>query len=366
MTVLPPAAGLESLLGRDPTTLTQAEKSELLAGELSALTHHHWERCAPYRRILESSGIRPPFAFALEEVPALPVSLFKEFDLRSIDEGDVARVLRSSGTTGQVPSRVYLDTETSRLQARALVRIFQRVIGMQRLPMLIVDQDAVVGDHRSFTARGAGVLGLANFGRDHTYALDADMRMRWDAIDAFAQRHAGERVLIFGFTFMIWKHFVAELRRANRPPLFQNGVLIHSGGWKKLADEAVDRDTFRRRVSDATGVRSIYDFYGMVEQVGSVFVECDHGGLHPPPFADVVIRDVRTWASLGVGEPGVIQVLSLLPRSYPGHSLLTEDLGQLTAEDDCACGQRGRAFRVLGRVPKAELRGCSDTFAAQT
>jgi acyl-protein synthetase LuxE len=360
------STALESLLSRDPSTLGQDEKAELLAGELSRLTHHHWERCAPYRRILESSGVGPPFTFSVEEVPALPVSLFKEFDLRSIDEAAVARVLRSSGTTGQTPSRVYLDTETSRLQTRALVRIFQRVIGTQRLPMLIVDQDAVVGDHRSFTARGAGVLGLANFGRDHTYALDADMRIRWEAIDAFAKRHAGERVLVFGFTFMIWKHFVAELRGAKRPPLFENGVLVHSGGWKKLADEAVDRDTFRRYVADATGVRSIYDFYGMVEQVGSVFVECDNGALHPPPFADIVIRDVRTWRSLGVGETGVIQVLSLLPRSYPGHSLLTEDLGQLVAEDDCSCGQRGRAFRVLGRVPKAELRGCSDTFAVQT
>jgi hypothetical protein len=362
--VTAPAAALESLLNRDPSTLGQGEKSEVLAGELASLTAHHWERCAPYRRILESSGLRPPFVFPTpEDVPVLPVSLFKEFDLLSVDETAVARVLRSSGTTGQIPSRVYLDTETSRLQARALVRIFQRVIGTQRLPMLIVDQDSVVGDRRSFTARGAGVLGLSNFGRDHTYALDADMGIRWDAIDAFAGRYRDQRVLVFGFTFMIWKYFVAELRRAGRTHLFSDGVVIHSGGWKKLADEAVDRDTFRRSVTEATGIATIRDFYGMVEQVGSVFVECERGALHPPPFADVVIRDVRTWESLPAGEAGVIQVLSLLPRSYPGHSLLTEDLGQLTASDDCACGQRGRAFRVLGRVPKAELRGCSDTFA---
>lgn len=55
-------------------------------------------------------------------------------------------------------------------------------------------------------------------------------------------------------------------------------------------------------------------------------------------------------------------MLSLLPRSYPGHSLLTEDMGVLLGEDDCPCGRLGKYVRVTGRVPKAEVRGCSDTY----
>ena len=62
------------------------------------------------------------------------------------------------------------------------------------------------------------------------------------------------------------------------------------------------------------------------------------------------------------GEEGVLQVLSPLPRSYPGHSLLTEDLGVLLGEDDCPCGRKGKYFKVTGRVPRAEVRGCSDTY----
>ena len=61
----------------------------------------------------------------------------------------------------------------------------------------------------------------------------------------------------------------------------------------------------------------------------------------------------------------MIEVLSLLPRSYPGHALLTEDRGRLLGEDDCPCGRKGRYFEVFGRLPKAELRGCSDSHAAQ-
>ena len=91
-------------------------------------------------------------------------------------------------------------------------------------------------------------------------------------------------------------------------------------------------------------------------------MECEHGHLHTPHFADLVIRDERTFAPLRYGEKGLIQVLSVLPRSYPGHSLLTEDVGRILGEDVCPCGWKGKYFEVLGRIPKAEIRGCSDTF----
>jgi hypothetical protein len=32
--------------------------------------------------------------------------------------------------------------------------------------------------------------------------------------------------------------------------------------------------------------------------------------------------------------------------------------------DDCPCGRMGSHFVVISRVPKAEIRGCSDTLAA--
>ena len=57
---------------------------------------------------------------------------------------------------------------------------------------------------------------------------------------------------------------------------------------------------------------------------------------------------------------GLIQTLSLLPISYPGHNILTEDLGIIQGIDDCKCGKMGKYFTILGRVPNSELRGCSD------
>jgi hypothetical protein len=103
----------------------------------------------------------------------------------------------------------------------------------------------------------------------------------------------------------------------------------------------------------------------MVEQVGSIFLEGDDGNFYPPTFADVIIRDPQTFEELPPGQTGVVEVLSLLPRSYPGHALLTEDLGVVHAIDPLGGNRLGKSFSILGRIPRAELRGCSDVIAAQ-
>ena len=53
-------------------------------------------------------------------------------------------------------------------------------------------------------------------------------------------------------------------------------------------------------------------------------------------------------------------MISTLPTSYPGHVLLTEDLGVVHGVDDG--DWPGKRFSSSGRLPRAEARGCSDTF----
>ena len=274
---------------------------------------------------------------------------------------DVFKVLTSSGTTG-TPSRIVLDRDTAALQSKVLVKILQEFVGKQRLPMLLVEQPALIQNRSGFSARGAGALGLSFLGRDHTYALDEQMRPNWPVIEAFCDKYAGQPVLLFGFTFMVWQCLLEPLRERGLQLQLTQGTLFHSGGWKKLQHLAVDNPAFKQRCHEQLGLSRVHNFYGMVEQVGSVFVECEQGHLHAPLFADLLVRDPLTHRPLGVGQPGLLQVISAIPQSYPGHSLLSEDLGVLLGEDDCPCGRRGRYFQVSGRQQGAEVRGCSDTF----
>jgi hypothetical protein len=342
-------------------SLAQPQKEPRLLADLNRLTAHHRTHCDAYRRVLDAVYAGGTTACALAEVPLLPVSLFKHHILASVPEAEVFKTLQSSGTTGQQPSRIVLDAATARLQTRALAKIMSAYLGSTRLPMLIVDHPAVISDRRTFSARGAGILGMMPFGRDYLYVLNEEMRLDLAGLRGWLARHEHQQILVFGFTFMVWQYFVKEL--AQHGIDLARGVLVHSGGWKRLQDEAVDNATFKARVYAATGIRRVHNFYGMVEQVGSVFVECPAGYFHAPNFADVLMRDPRTWQPVDVGQPGVVEVFSLLPLSYPGHALLTEDLGVVHGIDTCPCGRRGRYFSIAGRVPKAELRGCSDTHA---
>lgn len=330
-----------------------------LTERLRELTLLHRARCDPYGRILAALDQDPDEISSLAEVPMIPVGLFKSHALRSIPEDQVFKVVTSSGTTRDSVSRVYLDAGAAQLQTRTLAGIMTHWLGPSRLPMIVVDARSTLRDRRTFSARGAGIIGMATFGRDHFYALDDDMRLDRDGLLTWLNKHAGSRVLIFGFTFMVWEHLLTAVSPGELD--LRDAILIHSGGWKKLADRAVDSHEYKAELERVTGLSRVHNFYGMAEQIGTVFVECEAGLLHAPNAADVIVRDPATWAEVEDGEVGVVQVLSALPESYPGHSILTEDLARVDAVDSCSCRRRGKAVSVLGRVPAAELRGCSDT-----
>ncbi len=354
---------LDELIQRPQYTVPQPVKEAALLAELTRLGHHHRERCAEYARLAPVMFPDSSEPGSLAELPFLPVALFKERLLSSIPTNETFKVLESSGTTGQTPSRIVLDIETARLQTVALSRVMASVLGADRLPMILVDTPDLIRDRRQFNARAAGLLGMMNFGRNHVYALDTELEPRLPELKEFLRRFGSQPFLIFGFTFLIWTRFYQRLAEAGLD--LSNGILIHSGGWKKLQDQSVSAAAFRAALNQSMRLTKIYNFYGMIEQVGSVFLEGDDGYLYPPNFADVIVRDPYTYEELPVGETGILEVVSALPRSYPGHCLLTEDLGVVHSVDSSTCGRMGKAFSVLGRIPKAELRGCSDVIAAK-
>lgn len=355
-------ACFERLLNRTPYSVPQIDKESLLLEGLNDLTALHRAGCLEYRRILDGLWSGRVASKNIEGVPYLPVSIFKSQTLVSVSESDVRMTLTSSGTTGQAVSRVFIDSDTSSRQQRALANSLGHVLGPRRLPMLVIDSSAVFKDPRLMTARGAGVLGIMRYGRQHTFALGPELKPDLQAVGQFLADYGSGPFFIFGFTFMVWLEFYEKLKGEGFD--LSNGILIHSGGWKKMIDRSVTPADFRDGFSRDFKLNRIVNFYGMVEQIGTLFLEGPDGLLYPPNFADVLIRNPVTWDPCPIGETGVIQVMSLLPSSYPGHNVLTEDLGRIEAIDSGIDGWMGKGIRVLGRIPKAELRGCSDSIGS--
>lgn len=358
----------DEILAIPPYSPGKEEKERLLTERLLALTRLHRARCPEYARILESVRFDADRVSSYRELPFLPVRLFKELSLKSVPREEVVKTMTSSGTTGQAVSRIYLDKTTSANQQKAMVKIVSDFTGSARMPMILIDCPGVVKDRAMFSARGAGILGFSMFGSKRLYALDDGMRLDAEGLRAFLERYGGQKILLFGFTFMIWQHFYKELLRLKEEGVsfdLSNGVLIHGGGWKKLQSEAVSHDAFHRALREVCGLADIHDYYGMVEQTGCIYMECECGHLHASVFSDVIARRPFDFSECDVGETGILQVVSTIPESYPGHSLLTEDEGVVLGVDDCPCGRKGKYFKVSGRLKNAEIRGCSDTYAAK-
>ena len=347
-----------------PYSLNKSEKFTMLSYALAELTIHHERNCELYRNILEASRFDAASVKSYLDIPFLSVRLFKELKLLSIQPEEVFKTMTSSGTSGQAVSRIYLDKITAVNQTKALTRIVADFIGDKRMPMIIIDSPNVVRDRSLLSARGAGILGFSIFAKDRIFGLDEEMRLDVAGICAFLHKHDGQQVLLFGFTFMIWEHLFKEIVRTESTIDLSNAVLIHGGGWKKLVDEKVESSVFRKSLNEVTGLKRVHDYYGMVEQTGSIYLECDQGHFHTSIYSDIVTRRSLDFAPAEIGEAGVIEVVSILPTSYPGHAILTEDEGVILGEDNCPCGRLGKYFRIIGRIKNAELRGCSDTYAS--
>ena len=356
---------MDVIFEKGPFALAKEEKHTLLSTRLLKLTRQHYANCPEYRAMLDALGFSPEEEVPYELLPFLPVSLFKRLELRSVSTEQVKKVITSSGTSGQAVSHIYLDGETARLQQQALARIVSSFTGAKRMPMIIIDCPSVLRDQEKLTARGAGILGFSVFGNKRIFALDDEMKPDLEGLRTFLAEHQGKKILLFGFTFMIWQHFYKELCKLPPGSLdLSNAVMIHGGGWKKMLSEQVSPHEFKQELGRICGITDIHDYYGMAEQTGSIYMECECGHLHASIFSDVIIRNPENLQVCPHGKRGIIQVISALPQSYPGHSLLTEDEGTILGEDDCPCGRKGKYFVVHGRMKNAEIRGCSDTYAA--
>lgn len=347
-----------------PYSLEKREKEELLLKELNQLTEMHRTKCAEYANYLEAIGYVQNEAKTLVELPFVPVRIFKELEMKSIPEEDVFKTMMSSGTGGQAQSKIYLSKENAILQQKVLLRLLGDFVGPKRLPMLVIDSRGTISDRKLFTTRGATIMGLDFMAKKMVFALKDDMTLDVDTLMEFVNTYGNDKFLIFGFTFMVWQHFFNEIEEMNLKMDLSHAYLLMAGGWKKLKNEAVSNEDFKKRGRETCGIRHYVDHYGMAEQTGCIYAECEYGHLHASIYSDIIVRRYKDFSPCDHGEQGFIQVLSSLPRSYPGHSILTEDEGMILGEDDCPCGRKGKYIKVLGRMKNAEIRGCSDTYAA--
>jgi hypothetical protein len=363
----------DQLLRQPPYATRPGEHRDLLRASVREAIQHHYANCPAFARWYGKQGADPDAEIKdLVRVPFLPVSIFKRMDLTSVGEGDVVRVLKSSATSSQTPSRVVLDRVTRDRQMRTLGGMLSALMGPARRPFVVLDAPPAVGSDVELSARVAGMRGYLMMASETHFALEGGGRLELDAdklqtlLDCLSALQ--EPVCLIGYTYMLYQYVVTPLLRAGkRLRLPAGSMVLHFGGWKRLERQAVNRERLNADVSEVFAMAEpcIRDVYGFTEQLGVIYPDDGRGVRLAPVYSEVIVRDPITLEPVPEGESGLLEFITPMPHSYPGIALLLDDMGRIVSRDRGRDGRFGTRFEVLGRARGAEIRGCGDTMPEQ-
>ncbi len=333
----------------------------------------HYANNDMYRKFCENKGFDPnSFSGEISEIPPVQVSVFKELgsQLNSVPKDTIKLTLQSSATSG-VPSSVPVDGITSKRQTRSMIKVVGDYIGNERKPFLIMDVDPMSGFREILGARYAAVSGYLNFASDAAYFLKVDDNNTYyfdtDGISEYIEGLKDQEAVVFGFTYILYSEVIRPLTdKGIHFRLPKGSKVIHIGGWKKLESEKISKDEFNTLAANLFGIDKIdvIDIYGFTEQMGLNYPDCPCGCKHVPLYSEVIVRDVVTKEVLPDGREGLLEFVTPIPHSYPGNAVLTDDIG-MTVSGECEYGRSGVRFKIIGRLKKAEIRGCGDILSSK-
>jgi phenylacetate-coenzyme A ligase PaaK-like adenylate-forming protein len=347
-----------SIFSLKPYSLNRKEKLSLFSKGMNILTKFHFKKNYEYRSILKKNNYVKKKNLTLENLPFLPVSIFKNFTLVTSDIKKIERIAKSSGTTGSKVSKIYLDRENSINQVRVLNKILLDYFGNKKGSMLVMLPEIKNARTKDINAKMAAVKGFSILANKIYYSMK-NKKIDMKVIKSFLNDRNKQK-FIFGFTNDIWKHLHLEISKKNEKLNFKNVILIHGGGWKKFEKDSISNKEYKRILIKNYNFKKVLNYYGMIEQTGSIFLECNVcNSFISSNYSDIFSRDKNF--NVIENKPGLVQLLSLLPTSYPGHNIITEDIGEIVNIRCKECSKKNfKQFIIHGRVKNSEIRGCSN------
>lgn len=294
------------------------------------------KHCAPYAEYLSLIDLDPASVARFEEIPFMPISLFRERDVYCVDSQAEA-VFTSSGTTGAETSRhkvAFLD-----LYQRSFMSGFREFYGDPSLWSIFALLPSYLERKGSSLVMMAEQLQACNSAAGGFFMYDHE-QLYSQLYEASAR---GERIMVLGVTFALLD-FVEHYRLA----LPKGSVVMETGGMKGRRQE-VSRPVLHEALQAGFGVSSIHSEYGMTEMLSQAY--STGGGLFA---ASSTLRVVGC------------DLQSPLIRAMPGRPsrLAVADLANLYSCSFLSTGDQGvvydeGSFRIDGRINGEILRGCN-------
>jgi hypothetical protein len=296
-----------------------------MAIELFTLQH---EQNAAYRKLCESAK----YPRSWQDIPAVPTAAFKELELTSIPMTERTKEFRSSGTTGQKPSRHFHSAESLPVYEASLAGPLRENFLREEMELVSLTPSARDAPHSSlvhmFSTVGPVFVGRADWSVD----LTEFRRLR---------SAATKPIGLMGTAF----NFVQLIDEVGTMMLPSGSRVLETGGYKGRSRE-VSRKELHEMIRSAFGMADIVIEYGMCELSSQAYAHED-GIFRFPPWVRAQIVSPENGREVK-DQTGLVRVLDLA-NVWSVMAVQTEDLGL----------RRGHGFELLGRASGAEARGCS-------
>jgi hypothetical protein len=330
---------IKQLLGR----IDEARWNEL-AGELFAW---HFAQVPAYRRLCLAHGVTPENLASWRDIPAVPQQLFKQTLLYAHGSAPPAAIYVTSGTTTGQPGRQHLlDTDIYRAVAVEGAR--RAGLLAREVELHFLTPSPTEASYSSLSAMFGFWKKIRGQNLGRFWVVDQQIDFARLRETLAAQIKARRPIAICGTAFS----FVHLLDAwADLPPLRlpRGSWLLETGGFKGRSRE-ISKAELYAQLARTFSVRddAIWNEYGMSELSSQAYARGTKGLHHTPPWARVLVCDPATGREIGVGRRGLVRWIDLANIDSV-LALQTLDLAERTA----------RGFRLIGRLPRTEPRGCS-------
>ena len=289
------------------------------------------ESCPPYREYLRLIGADVDSIRSIEQIPMLPIELFKSHNVYSA-QSEPQIVFTSSATTGMVPSR-HPVADLS-IYERDFVESFRLFYGQ-------VEQWSIYGLLPSYLQRsGSSLIYMV----DHLIKLSGRGGFYLDNYQQLLDDMTADNrpKILIGVTYAL-----LDLAEQYAPKL-DNTIVMETGGMKGHRAE-MSKAELHSVLCNAFGVDKIHSEYGMAELMTQGY-SVGEGIFAAPPWMRVMVRDVNNpFKVLDRGRRGAINIIDLA-NLYSCSFIATQDMGIVYDND---------TFRIEGRVTDADIRGCN-------
>lgn len=324
----------------DASTLF-AERPETFELRALEVYRYQYEQVAVYRRWCEGLRIDPVQICRLEQIPFLPISLFKKHIISTHTENEL--VFQSSGTTGSEPSMHYVrDKSLYDMSIDHAFPLFfpthEKYVILGLLPSYLERQNSSLVYMVQHWIDHHGEEGSGFYLYDHE-GLAARIQE--------ATQH-GHKIILIGVTYALLD-FIA-LYSCDSADL----TIIETGGMKGNRPE-MSKELLHAQLRRAFPHASIGSEYGMTELLSQSFFFNTRAQtsmrFRAVPWKRILIREINDPLAVHSsytrwGGINIIDLANLNSCAF----IATDDLGQLYSDG---------TFEVLGRLQHSELRGCN-------